>query len=144
MQEPSAEETKSKGTILCADDHSGLLELLDALLTSTGYCTVLARDGDEAIALFKQHQQDLVAVVLDLRMPKKDGIAVAREIRTESAEIPIIALSAYLTGSQGEGVRKQCEEAGFTAYTRKPFAVESFLKTLEDCIGRYARRPQDR
>jgi len=142
MQAASDGQTESKGTILCADDDGAVLATLDALLTASGYRTILAHDGDEAIALFKKHQQDLLAVVLDLRMPKKDGIEVARQIRAESAEIPLLALSAYLVGSQVKEVLRQCAEGGFDACTRKPFGTASFLKTLDDCIGRHARKGQ--
>ena len=130
-----------KGKILCADDDAGILRVLDALFTSYGYGTVLAHNGEEGVQMFRQHKAELVAAVLDLRMPLKSGIEVAKEIRAESADLPLIALSAYLGGAQQDGVPlKQCEEAGFTAYTTKPFAIEPFMATIGECVEEYLKK----
>ena len=139
MEPPAAGQTPSKGLILCADDDNAVLATLDALLTTSGYRTVLAHNGEEAIPLFKQHKDELTAVVLDLRMPKKDGMATAKEIRAEAPNLPIIAVSAYLIGSQVRDILRQCAEGGFDACTRKPFDTAGFLKTLAECIARRAR-----
>lgn len=133
-------QAKSKGTVLCADDDPAVLSTLDTLLTTTGYRTVLAHDGEEAVAVFQQHQQELVAVVLDLRMPKKSGLDAAKEIRAAAPNMPLIALSAYLVGSQVRDVLRQCAEGGFDTCVRKPFATAAFLKTLDECIARHARK----
>jgi CheY-like chemotaxis protein len=130
---------KSKGTILCADDDETVLEMIDALLGNRGYRTILAHDGEQALALYRQHKDELVAAVLDLRMPKMDGIALAGAIRKESKTFPLIALSAYLGGTEGKSVLKQCQEVGFSAYTTKPFATEPFLTALADWIQRYTK-----
>ena len=127
-----------KGTILCVEDDKDVLRVLGIMLESHGYEALLARDGEEGLNMFRQHKRDLVAVVLDLKMPKMDGLAAAREIRKESPDIPLVALSAYFGASHNEEALARCEEAGFNAYTIKPFAIEPFLKTIEGFIRRKA------
>jgi CheY-like chemotaxis protein len=128
---------QQKGKILCVDDDLGLREMLEVLLKTAGYETIIARDGEEGLALFKQHSQELVAVVLDLRMPGLDGMAVARMIRKGNTDIPLIALSAYLGGHDRDDVLKDCEAAGFNAYTKKPFSPETFLRALNEWVQKY-------
>ncbi|MDI6774948.1 MAG: response regulator [Verrucomicrobiota bacterium] len=145
MEFISGEPQSGKGKVLCVDDDDNVLQTIGILLTSNGYETILGRDGEEAVALFKKHGKELVAVILDLRMPKKDGLAAAREIRRESPDIPLIALSAYLCGGkEGKSLLKQCEKAGFDAYTNKPFAAEPLLAALADWVKRYAGRRNDK
>ncbi len=120
--------------VLCADDDPALLQTVSILLQSAGYDTILAHDGQEAVELFRQHQAELAAVILDLRMPRMDGITAAREIRKLSPRIPVVALSAYLSGKGSEALLRECEEAGFTGYAHKPFAAEPFLAALAEWI----------
>ncbi len=145
MEGKPSQPTTGKGKILCVDDDPEVLRMLDLLLRNNGYDTVLGHDGEEAVRLFRQHKKDLVAGVLDLRMPKKDGMGVAREIRKESTDVPLIALSAYLSGTSKDNIPiKQCEEAGFNAYTQKPFSVEPFLLTINECVRNYIERRKKR
>jgi CheY-like chemotaxis protein len=68
-------------------------------------------------------------------MPGKNGLELAKDIRRESPDIPLIALSAYLGADKTGNVSvKQCEEAGFTAYSVKPFSLEPFLATINACV----------
>jgi CheY-like chemotaxis protein len=136
--------TEHKGTILCVDDDEDILEMLDTLLESSGYKTLLAHDGQEGLDMFRRRKRDLVAVVLDLRMPKMDGLAAAKEIRKESPDIPLVALSAYLVGQGNSYALTQCQEAGFNAYMTKPFSAQPFLAALEEWVARYARAREDR
>jgi CheY-like chemotaxis protein len=137
----SGSDKTGKGKILCVDDDEAVLKVLDVMLQSYGYGTVLAHNGQEGIDVFRQHKNDIVAGVLDLRMPLKNGLEVAREIRAESSDLPLIALSAYLGGAQKESITiKQCEEAGFSAHTTKPFAIEPFIATIDECVASYRKK----
>jgi CheY-like chemotaxis protein len=139
----ASDNKTGKGKILCVDDDEAILKVLDVMLQSYGYETILAHNGEEGIDLFRQHKKDLVAGVLDLRMPRKNGLEVARAIRAESSDLPLIALSAYLAGGQKESISiKQCEEAGFSAHTTKPFAIEPFMATVDECVANYRKKHQ--
>ncbi len=136
----ASSEKKGKGKVLCVDDHEEVLKVVDVLLTNNGYETVLARDGEEAIELFQLHRGKFVAAVIDLRMPRKDGVEVAIEIRKVSKDMPLIALSAYIGRGGQDSLLKECEEAGFNACTIKPFAIEPFLKTVNELIEKSSQK----
>jgi CheY-like chemotaxis protein len=143
MSTDSHNGTDGRKTILVADDDPSVLQAIDSMLKTRGYDTILAHDGAQAVELFRQHRQAIVAIVLDLRMPNKDGIEAATEIRRDSPDIPLVALSAHFGGHDGPGILKRCQEAGFDAYTSKPFSMEPFLSTLADSIQRRGgARPQ--
>ncbi len=137
--ETTFSQTKAgKGKILCVDDHESILRTLTLLLTNSGYETVLAHDGKDGLEKFRQHNGDFVAAVVDLRMPEMDGVELAREIRKVSKEIPLIALSAYISRGGKDSLLKECEDAGFNACTIKPFDVEPFLRTVKELVGNRA------
>lgn len=138
MEFISGNPPRGRGKVLCVDDDDSVLQVVGVLLGTAGYEPVLGHDGEEAVQLFKKHAQDLVAVILDIRMPGKDGLAAAKEIRQLSPDIPLIALSAFLAGGkESKDLMAQCEAAGFNAYTTKPFAQEPFLVALADWVNRY-------
>jgi len=104
--------------ILLAEDDNNLGSLLCDYLKAKGLDSVLAPDGEEAWLLFKKDDFDLC--ILDIMMPRMDGITLARKIRERNDEIPIIFLTA-------KSMEKDVIE-GFTAgaddYITKPFSME--------------------
>jgi len=78
-------------TILLVDDEDSIQTLLTYPLERDGYRVLQARDGDEALRLFRDQEIDLV--VLDLMLPKVDGLEVCRRMRAEST-VPIVMLTA--------------------------------------------------
>ena len=81
-------------TLLLVEDDPDLLEILRLTFEMEGYRLVLARDGDEALKMAHRHGPDLI--VLDVMLPKLDGIEVCRQLRAESAfrRVPILMLTA--------------------------------------------------
>ncbi len=81
-------------TLLLVEDDPDLLEILRLTFELEGYRLVLARDGDEALKMAHRHGPDLI--VLDVMLPKLDGIEVCRQLRAESAfrRVPILMLTA--------------------------------------------------
>ncbi len=86
------QETK---TILIADDELDLRDALETILTSEGYTTRCVENGEEAFEVYHTEHPDLL--VLDLNMPKKSGMEVLRQIRSEEGDqgVPIIILTAH-------------------------------------------------
>lgn len=82
-------------TVLCVDDEKIGLRVRKLLLESHGFVVLTASDGQQGLALFDQHQVDLV--VLDYYMPGLNGEQVAAELRRRAADVPIIFLSAYFS-----------------------------------------------
>src|SRR5207247_10809792 len=84
----------SKGKILCVDDESYIVHILDFSLGMEGYEVVTALDGEQALERVKSEKPDLI--VLDIMMPKLDGYEVCKSIKSNAAtqHIPVILLSA--------------------------------------------------
>jgi signal transduction histidine kinase len=82
-------------TLLIVDDETPIREYLDLYLTELGYRVLLARDGYEAICLFREKMHEIDLVLLDVILPKKNGWEAAREIRTMRNDCKIVFASGY-------------------------------------------------
>jgi len=111
--------------VLVVDDVEINREILFSILEETGAILEGAADGDEAVKLCSQKQYDLV--LMDLHMPKMDGFAATKEIRTSSFSrdktVPVISISAESSGE----LRSKCLEAGISDHLEKPVETESLL-----------------
>lgn len=116
--------------ILIAEDDRNLGEVLKEYLVLKGYAPVLARDGVEAMEWFMKEKFDLC--VLDIMMPKKDGFAVASEIRAINSDMPFIFLTAR---SQQEDTLKGLK-LGADDYIKKPFSMEELDLRLKAVLRR--------
>lgn len=114
----------SGARIVLADDEAIIRLDLKELLVEAGYDVVgEAGDGEAALALIIEHRPDLA--ILDVKMPKMDGIAVARE--AASAGVPALLLTAF---SQRDLI-EQARDAGVAAYLVKPFRRNELLPAVE-------------
>ena len=82
-------------TILLAEDHEGLRELVRESLESLGYAVLTARDGLEAVEMFERHQQAVALLVLDVVMPRLRGPEAYKRIQNLGASLPVIFCSGY-------------------------------------------------
>jgi len=115
--------------ILLVDDEHSVQTLLAYPLRKDGYEVVSARDGREALDRFAEHRFDLV--VLDIMLPKLDGIEVCRRLRSRS-QVPIIMLSA----KDDEGDKVLGLEMGADDYITKPFSVREFRSRVKAALRR--------
>jgi len=121
-------ETKAK--LLLAEDDENLGLLLKEYLIAKGYDTDLYGDGEVAYAGFKKQEYHLC--ILDIMMPRKDGISLARDIRLINQEIPIIFLTAKnLKEDVLEGFK-----IGADDYITKPFSMEELIFRIEAILRR--------
>ena len=120
------------GTILIADDEPVVLETTDLLLRRSGYQTVLATDGDEAVERFRANPGAFAAVLLDLTMPRLDGAEVLRIIRTIHPEMPALVMSGF----SEQDVLNRLRGLGDVAVVRKPFTLEALLRQIAEVIAR--------
>jgi response regulator NasT len=106
------------------------LDLCRLLVERAGFGAVVeARDGQEAVALASEHELDLV--VMDVKMPKLDGIDAARQILA-ARPVPIVMLTAY---ADDQSVAR-ATEAGVFAYVVKPFREQDLLPAIETARAR--------
>ena len=112
-----------KKHILIVDDDPAILRLLSTNLKARGYEVTAATDGEEALEAVQKEFIDLI--VLDIMMPKVDGVEVCRRIR-EWSDIPIIILSAR--GDENDKVK--CLELGADDYLTKPFGIAELMARI--------------
>ncbi|WP_089608775.1 response regulator transcription factor [Dehalobacterium formicoaceticum] len=115
--------------ILIADDHEGILDILKTYVQKEGFTPILARDGEEALALFAQYHP--ILILLDVMMPKKDGFEVCREIRKIS-NVPIIMVTAK--GEDGDRIMGL--DIGADDYIVKPFSPEEVMARIRAILRR--------
>ncbi len=116
--------------LLVAEDDPNLGTILKAYLTQKGYTVVWTKDGEEALASFDE--EDVDACILDVMMPLKDGLTVAREIRKVDKNVPII----FLTAKNLEEDKLKGFEVGADDYITKPFSMEELLARLNATMRR--------
>jgi CheY-like chemotaxis protein len=117
--------------VLIADDEPPLRHLVRVTIASKQYEVLEAEDGDEAWALIQQHRPALV--ILDVKMPGRDGLELTRAIKSapELAGIHVILLTAY-----GQGADVQAgQDAGADLFLTKPFSPLQLLTSVERALG---------
>jgi DNA-binding response OmpR family regulator len=116
-------------TILLVDDEDSIQKLLTYPLERDGFQVVAARDGDEALQRFAEQRVDLV--VLDLMLPKVDGLEVCKRLRAQST-VPII----MLTARDDELDKVLGLELGADDYITKPFSIREFRSRVRALLRR--------
>ena len=117
-------------TVLLVDDEESVQKLLTYPLEREGYRVVQARDGEEALVRYRAEAIDLV--ILDLMLPRLDGLAVCRRLREERSAVPIIMLTAR--GDEGDKVLGL--ELGADDYITKPFSIREFMSRVRALLRR--------
>ena len=124
-----------KGNILVVDDEPQITRVLKTTLSSNGYGTRTARDGDEAVQLMRDWSPDLI--ITDLRMPNMDGLDLCRHVR-QNSQVPIIVLSV----KGEEQIQVQALDAGADDYVTKPFNVNELLARVRANLRRRAAKQE--
>ncbi len=116
--------------VLVVDDDKAVRESLRRSLEFNGYDVTMAADGAEALAGIGQAKPDVV--VMDVMMPRLDGIEATRALRTAGNDVPILVLTARdAVGDRVEGL-----DAGADDYLTKPFALQELLARLRALLRR--------
>lgn len=116
--------------ILVVDDDRAVRESLRRSLSFNGYTVDLAEDGVEALEAITNERPD--ALVLDVMMPRLDGLEVCRQLRSTGDDLPILVLTARDSVSE----RVSGLDAGADDYLPKPFALEELLARLRALLRR--------
>lgn len=127
---------KKTPRIMIVDDDANICELVRLYLEKEGYETIVCLDGERALNEFKSRQPDMA--ILDIMMPKVDGITVCREIR-KSGDMPIIMLTA-----KGETFDKVLGlELGADDYIVKPFEGKELVARVKAVLRRYMKEEDE-
>ena len=115
--------------VLVIDDDNEIIETVQFALETSGYRVVIARDGNQGIALAEQESPDLI--ILDMMMPKRSGFLVLENLR-RNREVPIPVI--MVTGNEGNRHQAYAELLGVSDYIHKPFAMDRLLNAVKKLI----------
>jgi len=123
-------DEKQAGTgqkrILLVDDDREIVESMKITLESKGYEILVARDGNQGLAMAEREDPDLV--ILDMMMPKRSGFLVLEKLRrTRSIPMRII----MVTANEGSRHKAYAEMLGVDDYIRKPFAMDRLIDSVD-------------
>ena len=115
-------------TLLYIEDDLEILENVSFLFERFVKKVYIAKDGKEALEVYKKHLPDIV--VTDINLPKIDGLSVAAKIREEDKHIPIVIITAHDEDFHIE----KAKEIGVSSYLKKPFTLQQLKDVLAKAI----------
>jgi DNA-binding response OmpR family regulator len=116
--------------ILLVDDDREIVESMRLALEAAGYEILVARDGNQGLALAEREDPDLV--ILDMMMPKRSGFLVLEKLR-RTRPVPVRII--MVTANEGSRHKAYAEKLGVDDYLRKPFAMDRLLNTVARLLG---------
>jgi len=126
---PESQEVKKKRILVVDDDY----EIIDALryaLEAKGFEVMIARDGNQGLAMAEREVPDLV--ILDMMMPKRSGFLVLEKLRRTHA-VPIRVI--MITANEGSRHKAYAEMLGVDDYIRKPFAMDRLVESASRLLA---------
>ena len=121
---------KADKRILLVDDDAEIIESLRLALEANGYTVLVARDGNQGLALSERENPDLV--ILDMMMPKRSGFLVLEKMR-RTRETPMRVI--MITANEGSRHKAYAEMLGVDDYIRKPFPMDRLIESVKRLIG---------
>lgn len=119
-----------KPKILIVDDEEMIRNICRRALIKKGYEVISASDGEEAVSVFEENSSDIGCVVLDLKMPKMDGITAFREMRKIKPDIKVILTSGY-TENEASGL---FSDEGLNGFIQKPYIIKELVEEISRCV----------
>lgn len=129
--EVAAKAGKSTGKrILLVDDDFEIIESMRLALEANGYQVLVARDGNQGLAMAEREDPDLV--ILDMMMPKRSGFLVLERLR-RTRKVPMRVI--MVTANEGSRHKAYAEMLGVDDYIRKPFAMDRLLDSVNRLLS---------
>ena len=123
------------GTVLVVDDEETVREVCAAFAQRLGLQTITAAHGEEGLRLFKRHADKIGCVLLDLTMPRMDGISTFREMKRLRPDLPVILCSGY---DEQEATQHFTNE-GLAGFLQKPYSLQDLKDEIERVLKRTVR-----
>jgi DNA-binding response OmpR family regulator len=128
---PEPEEAKGQAKrVLLVDDDYEIVESIRIALEAKGYRTLIARDGNQGLAMAEREDPDLV--ILDMMMPKRSGFLVLEKLR-RTRRIPMRVI--MITANEGSRHKAYAEMLGVDDYIRKPFGMDRLLESVDRLLA---------
>jgi CheY-like chemotaxis protein len=128
---PAEGPTAGAGRVLLADDEEDVRGVVHAMLETLGYEVIEARDGLEAVEIFRRRAAEIDLVILDLVMPRLTGEAALGQMRQIAPAVPAILVSGY----DESGRIREIVAAGFGGFLQKPFRRQDLGKKMRELLG---------
>lgn len=112
--------------VLLVDDDADIIESLRLALEANGYEVLIARDGNQGLALTERESPDLV--ILDMMMPRRSGFLVLERLRRTQEDSPPVIM---ITANEGNRHKAYAEMLGVDDYFRKPFPMDRLLDSVK-------------
>ena len=126
----SPDVSAKKKRILLVDDDAEIIESLSYALAAKGFEIMIARDGNQGLAMAEREDPDLV--ILDMMMPKRSGFLVLEKLR-RTRPIPVRVI--MITANEGSRHKAYAEMLGVDDYIRKPFAMDRLVESVERLLA---------
>ena len=117
--------------ILIVDDETSICKMARTILIKTGYTTLLASDGKEALELFEKHGANIKSVLTDLAMPCMDGLALTRALKAIRPSLPVIAS----TGQASEQRYNELKSLNCVSFLSKPYSAHQLLSAIHHALN---------
>lgn len=130
VKDSAARAARSEKRILLVDDDHEIVESMKTVLESRGYTILVARDGNQGLALAESEEPDLV--VLDMMMPKRSGFLVLEKLRRSRPDPMRVIM---ITANEGSRHKAYAEMLGVDDYIRKPFAMDRLLDSVDRLLS---------
>jgi two-component system, cell cycle sensor histidine kinase and response regulator CckA len=114
------------------DDEELICNLAQRMIEKAGFSVLTATDGAEAIRVYRQHQEEIVCVLLDLTVPKMDGAETLRELRRHCPSVCAVLSSGY----GEEGATERFSGLGLAGFIQKPYQYDTMVAVLRSAVGR--------
>jgi CheY-like chemotaxis protein len=125
------EEDPNRRVALVVDDEPAFREMIRLILEEDGYRVTLAASGAEALRIIQDQHESLFLVILDLRMPGVDGLAVLDELRSLAPRLPVLVTTGYA----GAEEQARALERGARKVLEKPYRVVELRMALEEVLA---------
>jgi CheY-like chemotaxis protein len=124
------EKWSGSGAVLVVDDEEAVRSAAELLFPALGFDVLLAKDGFEACKILKEGSARVVAVLLDLTMPRMDGVKTLHELRMIRPDLKVIVMSGY---DEKEAIDRFTNE-GFDHFLQKPFTRDQLIAKLKTVL----------
>ncbi|RMH76253.1 MAG: response regulator, partial [Calditrichaeota bacterium] len=124
--------TAGQGTVLVVDDEEVVRGFLQDVLQRAGYKILTAADGEEALEVFAEHEEEIDLIILDMIMPKKGGEETLKELRERNTTVRVLIATGYV-----QKIPQGLSELGVEGILQKPFKVKELLHRIHEILSGY-------
>ncbi len=129
---PSDDILEGTETVLIVDDDQMIIDVSKSLLQKMGYNVLVAREGKEALEIYKAYQQEIDLIILDMIMPNMAGSKTFDQLKEINPNIKVLLSSGYSI----DGLATEILERGCNGFIQKPFNIRSLSQKLREILDK--------